>query len=233
MPIATELRLRPRRTRAARRVRRRHPLRAAGRIPARGKPERRGAGPRPGPEADRRRPRAMSASPAIEPVGNYAVRLMFDDLHDTGHLFLGLPARARARAGPPLAPTTSTNSPRAELEVGSRRPPARVDRPAEGALPSQPGRSPGCAGRHRQRGGECFDLRRPPRQATADLPSGFRHLPTQRRIEDHAAQRLGQLLMSPGWQTTPASAGTSAAAAPPLVTATGRPRFSASATAMP
>ena len=40
---------------------------------------------------------------AVEPVGNYAVRLMFDDLHDTGIYLVGIPAPARARAGSALA----------------------------------------------------------------------------------------------------------------------------------
>ena len=47
--------------------------------------------------------RAGRASSAIEPVGNYAVRLIFDDLHDTGIYLLGLSARAGPRTGPALA----------------------------------------------------------------------------------------------------------------------------------
>ena len=39
----------------------------------------------------------------IEPVGNYAVRIVFDDMHDTGHLQLGLSAHARSREGGALA----------------------------------------------------------------------------------------------------------------------------------
>ena len=59
-------------------------VRPAGGVPARRKPVGRGAGPRPEPEADRRPAGAMSASSELEPVGNYAVRIKFDDLHDTG-----------------------------------------------------------------------------------------------------------------------------------------------------
>ena len=68
---------------AACRIRRRGALCVAGGIPAGGKPKRRGSGPRPGPEADRAGKRNVAIA-AIEPVGNYAVRLVFDDRHDTG-----------------------------------------------------------------------------------------------------------------------------------------------------
>ena len=44
----------------------------------------RGAGPRPRPEDRWCRGAPMSASLPVEAVGNYAVRLVFDDLHDTG-----------------------------------------------------------------------------------------------------------------------------------------------------
>ena len=83
-PSPTEIRLNKAERVLACRVRRRRAFRAAGRVSAGGKPERRGAGPRPAPEADRRRQAGCRRSSAIEPVGNYAVRLMFDDLHDTG-----------------------------------------------------------------------------------------------------------------------------------------------------
>ena len=56
----------------------------AGGVSARRKPQRRGAGPRPGTEADRRRTPACRHHRRSSRSGNYAVRLVFDDLHDTG-----------------------------------------------------------------------------------------------------------------------------------------------------
>ena len=55
----------------------------AGRISAGREPVGRGAGPRPGPE-EIVAGRAHVGIIGLEPVGNYAVRIKFDDLHDTG-----------------------------------------------------------------------------------------------------------------------------------------------------
>ncbi len=51
---------------------------------ARAQPERRGAGPFTGRAQDRRPARRTSIILEIRPVGNYAVRLVFDDMHSTG-----------------------------------------------------------------------------------------------------------------------------------------------------
>ena len=71
-----------------------------GRIPARDEPERRGAGPFAGRAQDRAAARSTSRSWRCNPVGNYAVRLVFDDLHSTGIYQLGLSARARPQPRP-------------------------------------------------------------------------------------------------------------------------------------
>ena len=55
-----------------------------GRVSAGREPVGRGAGTRSGTEDIGRTAAPMSGSSELEPVGNYAVRINFDDLHDTG-----------------------------------------------------------------------------------------------------------------------------------------------------
>ena len=60
-------------------------LSPAGRVSAGREPVGRGAGPwRAGDQEDRRRGRRHVKIAAVEPVGNYAIRIIFDDKHDTG-----------------------------------------------------------------------------------------------------------------------------------------------------
>ena len=83
-PWPTEIRLRQGPPVAYRPIRRRHRLRSAGRDAARPQPLGGGPGPQPGTASDGAAARSTSAIAAVDPVGNYAVRLTFSDGHNTG-----------------------------------------------------------------------------------------------------------------------------------------------------
>ena len=80
----TELRLKDEGRVLCGHVRERRAFDLAGRISAGREPERRGAGPFSRRSERRSAASATFAIAAVEPVGNYAVKLVFDDGHDTG-----------------------------------------------------------------------------------------------------------------------------------------------------
>ena len=78
-------------------------FRVCGRVSAGREPERRGQGPRSRPGGDGAGKRDVRIT-RLEPVGNYAVRIVFDDGHSTGSLQLVLSAPGWVRDHrPPLA----------------------------------------------------------------------------------------------------------------------------------
>ena len=67
------------------------------------------------------RRQAVRPDPGVEPVGNYAVKLVFDDMHDTGIFGWGY-LHALGREYGPAGALTSANSPSADWTVRPREP---------------------------------------------------------------------------------------------------------------
>ena len=125
--------------------------------------------------------------------------------------------QARAPGQPIRKPPCQSNAARGEIERFAQRQPIGGEPLRHSASASS----------------EFPYLRLPARQRLPDLPRGLRHLAAQGRAEDHPPQRLRQVVVIADREHHAGLGVTRLPAAPPALTATGTPRFNASAITMP